>query len=68
MICYFFVWGPPLTAVDFQNGAKLNDVSVTEETRKAIRAGIESEAFHKGGIVHMKGLLLVINFRTLSSG
>ncbi len=51
--CFVFaVWGPPLTAEDFQNGAKLNDVSITEETRKAIRTGIESETYNKGGILY----------------
>ncbi len=30
------------------NGAKLKDVRITEETRRAIRAGIESEAYRNG--------------------
>ncbi len=30
------------------NGAKLKDVRITAETRRAIRAGIESEAYRNG--------------------
>jgi hypothetical protein len=30
------------------NGAKLKDVRITAETRRAIRAGIESEAYRTG--------------------
>jgi hypothetical protein len=50
------VWGPPLTAEDFLNGAKVNDVSITEETRKAIRTGIESETYNKGRVLQYRSL------------
>jgi hypothetical protein len=45
------VWGPPLNAQDFINARQLKDVSITEEGRKAIRAGIESEALNKGKVL-----------------
>jgi hypothetical protein len=46
--CPCSVWGPPLTAEDFLNAKKVQDMSITEETRQAIRAGIESESQHRG--------------------
>jgi hypothetical protein len=46
---FFLEWGPPaLTAQDFINGRQLEQRPITEETRRAIRAGIESEALHRG--------------------
>jgi hypothetical protein len=42
MLLFFPGWGPPLTATDFLNGKKVAKRSITEETRQAIRAGIES--------------------------
>jgi hypothetical protein len=43
------VWGPPLSAQDFYNGQQLLEVTnVTEETRQAIKTGIQSEALHRG--------------------
>jgi hypothetical protein len=59
-------WGPPLTAEDFQNGAKLNDISITEETRKAIRTGIESETYNKGRILYGTELTVVHDRSKLS--
>jgi hypothetical protein len=45
----FLVWGLPLNATDFQNAKKVQqDVSITEKTRQAIRAGIESGKNIKG--------------------
>jgi hypothetical protein len=45
----FAVWGPPLSAQDFYNGQQLLEVTnVTEETRQAIKTGIQSEALHRG--------------------
>ncbi len=42
------VFGPPLTAEDFLNGQKVHTVTITDATRAAIRAGIESEANSTG--------------------
>ena len=56
--CVFVVWGPPLSGEDFLNGQKVQEVSITEETRQAIRAGIESESLHKGTTL-LSNILLV---------
>jgi hypothetical protein len=42
------VWGPELTAEDFENAKAVQEMPITEEARRAIRVGIESEAYHKG--------------------
>jgi hypothetical protein len=43
------------------NGAKLKDVRITEETRRAIRAGIESEAYRNGKMfLFLYELLLIL--------
>jgi hypothetical protein len=44
----FSVFGPPLTAQDFINGQSVHPVTVSEATRAAIRAGIESETNNTG--------------------
>jgi hypothetical protein len=49
IVFLFLVWGLPLNATDFQNAKKVQqDVSITEKTRQAIRAGIESGKNIKG--------------------
>jgi hypothetical protein len=36
------VWGLPLNSDDFLNAKKVQEMTITEKTRQAIRAGIES--------------------------
>jgi hypothetical protein len=36
------VWGLPLNSDDFLNAKKVQEMTLTEKTRQAIRAGIES--------------------------
>jgi hypothetical protein len=42
------------------NGAKLKDVRITAEMRRAIRAGIESEAYRNGKMLLLVYELLLI--------
>ncbi len=42
------VWGPPLTTEEFKMGEALLKANVSKETREAIKAGIQSEAYHRG--------------------
>jgi hypothetical protein len=45
------VWGMPLNAEDFLNGKKVQqEMTITEKTRQAIRAGIESVNNNTGDI------------------
>ena len=37
-----------MTAEDFMRAKQVQEISITEETRQAIRAGIESETYYSG--------------------
>jgi hypothetical protein len=47
-VLFSSVWGPPLSDQDFFNGKKVQPVTMTDKTRRAIRAGIQSEVFNAG--------------------
>ena len=54
----FLVWGRPLNADDFQNGKKVQqEMTITEKTRQAIRAGIESANNNAGEMLYLECLI-----------
>jgi hypothetical protein len=55
---FFLVWGQPLNADDFLNGKKVQqEMTITEKTRQAIRAGIESANNNAGEMLYSECLV-----------
>jgi hypothetical protein len=65
----FLVWGQPLNADDYLNGKKVQqEMTITEKTRQAIRAGIESANNNAGEMLYSeclvtRALLLLFSLR-----